>query len=127
MVESPDDFNRIILDCKSLEIYEVIDNETSGELKWTIYTDHPAKEALGNPLIILLPEERNKLGNEFEIFISFSTTSDSAAVQWLDKEQTTNKDYPFMFTQCEAILARTLIPCQVVFIKLGHSFCKSSG
>jgi leukotriene-A4 hydrolase len=47
-----------------------------------------------------------------EINIIYSSTVDSSAIQWLDKEQTRNKDAPFMFTQCQAILARSLLPCQ---------------
>ena len=47
--------------------------------------------------------------------IDFKTTSKSEAILWLTKEQTKGKNHPFMFTQCEAILARSLIPCQVTF------------
>jgi leukotriene-A4 hydrolase len=105
-------YNRVILDTKGLKINEVLDQDDSLELKWSIYTDHPAREALGDPLIILIPEEKNKVGNCLEINIVFSSTEDSPAIQWFEKEQTRNKDAPFMFTQCQAILARSLLPCQ---------------
>jgi leukotriene-A4 hydrolase len=82
-------------------------------MQWGIYIDHPARAALGDPLIILLPENLNKVGNNLEIKICYSSTADSSAIQWLNKEQTRNKDVPFMFTQCQAILARSLLPCQV--------------
>jgi leukotriene-A4 hydrolase len=33
-------------------------------------------------------------------------------MQWLQAHQTAGKKHPLFFTQCEAILARTLVPCQ---------------
>ena len=44
--------------------------------------------------------------------IYYETSPDAAAVQWLSPQQTSGGVSPFMFTQSEAILARTWIPCQ---------------
>lgn len=43
--------------------------------------------------------------------IEYSTTDESSALQWLDASQTNGKTQPFVFTQCQAIHARTLLPC----------------
>ncbi|MBU1707501.1 M1 family metallopeptidase [bacterium] len=44
--------------------------------------------------------------------IHFSTSPDSDALQWLDPEQTAGKQHPYVLSQCQAILARSVFPCQ---------------
>lgn len=46
------------------------------------------------------------------VTIYYETSPDAAALQWLSPRQTSGGVTPFMFTQSEAILARTWIPCQ---------------
>jgi len=61
---------------------------------------------MGRPLAIdILPE------TEY-VEVSYSTQPQAAALQWLEPAQTAGKKNPFLFTQSQAILARTWIPCQ---------------
>ena len=46
------------------------------------------------------------------VSIDYTTSPDAAAVQWLTPEQTAGGKHPFLFTQSQAILARTWVPCQ---------------
>jgi len=108
--------NRIILDCKNLIISEVENLTSAKKLNWSIYKNHEAADALGTPLVIELDRNDFRLNEEFVLKINYSTTKESDAVQWLNSNQTNLKQFPFMFTQCEPILARTLFPCQVFFI-----------
>ena len=107
---------RIILDCKNLIISDVENLISGKKLIWNLHKEHIACKALGTPLIIELDKNELKLNEEFVLKINYSTTKESDAVQWLNSNQTNLKQYPFMFTQCQAILARTLFPCQVRII-----------
>ena len=99
--ESASDAKQIIVDIRGLSIANVT---AEGEkLNYKLGAEEPYK---GIPLIIDLPT-KNKL-----ITIQYSSSPDAAAVQWLTPEQTAGKKYPFLFTQSEAILARTWIPIQ---------------
>lgn len=63
-------------------------------------------ELLGQPLIIDISPETEQLT------IYYSTTEGADALDWLAPGQTAGKRNPFLFTQGQAILTRTWIPCQ---------------
>jgi aminopeptidase N len=61
---------------------------------------------LGAPLTVDLPEGVS------QVTIAYRTEPDAAALQWLSPRQTAGGKEPFLFTQSQAILARTWVPCQ---------------
>jgi aminopeptidase N len=65
----------------------------------------------GRALDIKLPFILKK-GDSVSISIYYSTTSGCTAIQWLDPSQTCGKKLPYLFTQCQAIHCRSLLPCQ---------------
>jgi len=93
----------IILDQKGLDIIRVTLGKEERE---TFFTPETGNRIDGHPLII------NLFGNAKQINIYYKTTSESEALQWLTPQQTSNKKYPFLFTQGEAILTRSWIPIQ---------------
>jgi aminopeptidase N len=48
------------------------------------------------------------------VSIEYETGPTAIALQWLTPEQTAGKKLPYLFTQCESIFARSLVPCQDV-------------
>lgn len=50
--------------------------------------------------------------NTKTVTIEYSTSRGAEALQWLSPQQTAGKTSPFLFTQSQAILARSWIPCQ---------------
>lgn len=94
--------NEIVLDVKSLKINSILlDNRQPAV--FSLEGDDPI---LGQALHIRLEPNTKK------ITIKYETTPGSEALQWLTPEQTAGRQHPFLFTQSQAILARTWIPCQ---------------
>jgi leukotriene-A4 hydrolase len=58
------------------------------------------------------------------ISITYETNPGSTALQWLDPLQTSGKKFPFLFSQSQAIHARSFFPCQdTPFVKFTYSSC----
>ena len=76
------------------------------------FTLDPPHPVLGTRLRVPLARPLNKEGQETQITVCFSTTAKGSALQWLAPEQTSDKKHPFLFTQCQAIHARSFVPCQ---------------
>lgn len=93
--------SEIILDTDELNIKRVYSKD--GDLEYKL---EKKDEIRGSALIIQLPEN----GDEF--VIDYETSPTARALQWLNPEQTAQKESPFLFTQSQAILARSWIPCQ---------------
>ena len=94
--------NQIILDINGLSIKEV--KAADGEL--LSFTVGENKPFLGSPLVIQLNANTEKFS------ISYSTSPEAEALQWLNTKQTADEKTPFLFTQSEAILARSWVPVQ---------------
>jgi len=91
----------IILDVKGLTIQQV-----------TVDGIETAHKIQGNDAIKGAALHIPLQADSKRISIFYKTTVDAEAVQWLDPIQTADKKYPFLFTQGQAILTRTWIPCQ---------------
>ena len=68
-------------------------------------------EPYGAPLTITLPSSVKK-GKTVDIEIKVATTDKCTALQWMTPAQTSNRKHPYMFSQCQAIHARSVFPCQ---------------
>lgn len=91
----------LVLDTKDLTIDSVTDE--AGQLSFSI---GEADATFGSALTIQLNEETEK------VKIYYKTSPGAEALQWLTPEQTFGKEHPFLFSQSQAILARTWIPLQ---------------
>lgn len=93
--------NKLILDTRKLSVNKVlIDNQ---ETTFSLGEKHPL---FGEALTIDI-RPNTKLVSVF-----YTTSPEADALQWLSPEQTLGKKYPFLFSQSQAILARTWVPCQ---------------
>ncbi|HEY0371195.1 MAG TPA: M1 family aminopeptidase/hydrolase, partial [Thermoanaerobaculia bacterium] len=101
-IETSGDARELVLDTHGLTVNTVTLGDGS-EAKFTIGESKPH---LGAPLIVEITPS-TKL-----VRIEYASAPDAAAVQWLSKEQTAGGQHPFLFTQSQAILARTWVPIQ---------------
>ncbi len=98
---NPRGATQLHLDTRDLEIRRVfLDSGTVA--RFTLGEPVPF---LGSELVVdIAPGTR-------VVHVDYATSPDAAAVQWLEPRQTSG-DHPFLFTQSQAILARTWVPCQ---------------
>ncbi len=61
---------------------------------------------LGAKLRVELPKGAESLT------IDFATSPEASALQWLEPAMTAGGKHPYLFSQCQAIHARSIIPCQ---------------
>jgi leukotriene-A4 hydrolase len=94
----------LILDSRDLNIRKAINDETGEHLDFNV----GAESYVGSKLEVRLPTQ----GSRFKIKIDYSTSENSTALQWLPKEQTAGKTHPYLFSQCQAIHCRSMVPCQ---------------
>jgi leukotriene-A4 hydrolase len=97
----------IVLDTSFVDVQTVtVDGSKSEE--WTVKDRF---EPFGSPLEIKIPGGAAK-GAIVVLGITISTTDKCTALQWLTPAQTSNKKFPYMFSQCQAIHNRSIFPCQ---------------
>lgn len=91
------------LDTRGLAIDSVQDVEGHA-LPFELGAETPI---LGRALRIQLPA-----GGVPRIGITYRTSPQATGLQWLDPAQTLGGDHPFLFSQCQAIHARSVVPLQ---------------
>jgi leukotriene A-4 hydrolase/aminopeptidase len=90
------------LDTRGLEI-ERVTGADGAAIGWTLADPD---DILGACLRVELPDGTTGLE------LRYRTAPDASALQWLDPPQTAGKQQPFLFSQCQAIHARSMVPLQ---------------
>ncbi|HXG85609.1 MAG TPA: M1 family metallopeptidase [Pyrinomonadaceae bacterium] len=96
----------LVLDTRDLQIARVETSNDGKTYKTTTFAVGAADKILGAPLTVQLPS------NAKRVRIHYSTSPAASGLQWLAPEQTAGKKTPFMFSQAQAIHARSFIPLQ---------------
>jgi leukotriene-A4 hydrolase len=90
------------LDTKDLTIHSVR-TQTGANISYNLGDQDPI---LGRRLRLELPEGTSS------VTIHYATSPEAIALQWFEPEMTMGKRGPFLYSQCQAIHARTIVPCQ---------------
>lgn len=91
----------LFLDTRDLEIHRI--HSGGKELNWELDLSDPI---LGQRLHI---KDMNAIAS---FTIESTTTPESSALQWLNPELTAGGQHPYLYSQCQAIHARSIFACQ---------------
>ena len=101
----------VVLDTRDIEVRAVHVN-LPGDAPQAARFELGERDAeLGSPLRIELPEGFDPQGG-FELTIDYATSPEASALQWLPPELTSGGEHPLMFSQSQAIHARSWVPLQ---------------
>jgi aminopeptidase N len=89
------------LDTKDIDIEKL--QADGKEIPWEMEN---TGDILGQRLII------NDLGGAEHFSITYAPSKEARALQWLTPQQTAGGTHPFLYTQCQQINARSILPCQ---------------
>jgi leukotriene-A4 hydrolase len=109
-----DDATELILDTRDLDIKSVelqsAASASSAKFSALKFKLGETDATLGTPLQIALPAKFN--AKTFVVRISYQTSPGASGLQWLTPAQTAGKQQPYVYSQSEAIHARSWIPLQ---------------
>jgi aminopeptidase N len=98
--------NQLILDSRALVIEKVLQADDQGAWRTAAFKLGAVDAIKGQPLTIQLTPATTK------VRVYYRTTAESSGLQWLNAAQTSEKQQPFLFSQSQAIHARSWIPLQ---------------
>ncbi len=100
-----DDVSELALDTRDIDISKV---ELNHNDQWVVGDFDLAEkdEVMGSKLTIKLEGGVNK------VRVHYATQPQASGLQWLTPEQTDGKKHPFMYSQAQAIHARSFVPVQ---------------
>jgi leukotriene-A4 hydrolase len=101
-LHNPTGATRLVLDTRDLDVRKVTLDDGRTEARWKLGDE---VKLLGRPLEVEITPTTTWVN------VDYSTRPQAAAVQWLTPAQAGSPS-PFLYTQSEAILARTWVPCQ---------------
>lgn len=96
----------LVLDTRDLSIESAESSADGSTWSPAAFQLGAADKIRGAPLTITLPEGAT------QVRVVYRTSPSASALQWLEPSQTAGKKRPFLFTQSQAIHARSWIPLQ---------------
>ena len=105
------DAHDIVLDTRDLVIEGASMSAAAGDMTKANYRLGETHPIMGTPLIISVPADLMS-ADVLAVKIDYRTSPGSTALQWLPPELTAGGEHPYLFSQSQAIHARSWIPLQ---------------
>ena len=105
-IERLADADQILLDTRDLTVHSV---ETSPDGETFTASEHelaPPDQFLGSKLTAALPADARF------VRVRYTTAPGATGLQWLEPSMTAGGEQPFLFSQAQAVHARSFVPCQ---------------
>jgi aminopeptidase N len=102
-----DNLQNITLDARYLNIHDVR-FQNGDHLDFWFTEPNP----MIGPGLNIGVNGRVSKNDTFDIVVDYETTSEGLSLNWLEPSQTAGGKYPYVYTHCEAIDCRTLVPLQ---------------
>jgi leukotriene-A4 hydrolase len=96
----------LVLDTRELKIDQVETATAAGAWTATTFRLDPSTPAFGSALRIVMPRDAAR------VRVAYETSPAAKGLQWLTPAQTAGRTHPFLFSQAQAIQARSFIPLQ---------------
>lgn len=97
---------QLVLDTRELTVEKVEAIAADGKAAPLPFVLAPADKVFGSKLSIEAPDQPSK------VVITYHTAPTASGLQWLEPSMTEGKKLPFMFSQSQAIHARSWVPLQ---------------
>lgn len=95
----------LVLDADDLAI-SLVEAKVGDTWLTTGFKVGPDEDVVGSRFEISLPDGAD------DVRVTYETSPQAAGLQWLTPEQTSGKEHPFLFSQFQPLLARTMAPVQ---------------
>ncbi|MGH9868721.1 MAG: M1 family metallopeptidase [Candidatus Polarisedimenticolia bacterium] len=94
------------LDSRSLDLKAVRVGREGGQLAGATWMVRDPDPILGSEVVVQLTPDADRVA------IEYVTSPEASGLQWLEPSQTAGGKHPYMYSQSQAIHARSWIPCQ---------------
>ncbi|MEO0425338.1 MAG: M1 family aminopeptidase/hydrolase, partial [Pseudomonadota bacterium] len=100
------DGSELVLDTRELVISDVRAADGDGPLTSVPFTVGEFDTVMGAALTITVPDDADR------VEVAYRTSPSASGLQWLEPRQTAGQRHPFLFSQAQAIHARSFVPLQ---------------
>ncbi|TXK64851.1 M1 family metallopeptidase [Alkalisalibacterium limincola] len=99
-------YRRLHLDTRELEVERVVGRNGDGPWRRLRHTIEPHDPVFGSRMVV-------RMSRQYDLVrVHYRTSPGASGLQWLEPSMTAGREHPFLFSQSQAIHARSWVPLQ---------------